>query len=912
VRSAFSAQFRSDEENGSDREMLWVQDFGPDYVLVESNSPDLKPGQLFQVPFEINADDSVTFPARRDWTVVEMTPRTPPAPQAEEDPAPAEESAEESDVPSEELGEDEGLIGGAPEAEVNESEDEIPPAAEPSAVLNSCSGEQAIAEAATDDRAGQGRKFRESFDDGLELLEATDEGQPRIVRGLLITADVVGINGRRYRDQVLQEAVAAGQRHLRESMSQGRAVLLGEAEHPSHKGGRPAFLETIVVWRKLDYTDKQVWIEGEMIENSRGRDAIATMDAGVLPGLSLRGRGMAKTIEENGLDVDEVQWVRFTGFDLVLNPSFLDSAITVLESEAQAASSTPMEETNMEPDKTASAVEVDLDAEKKNWAAELQESAEAEQAANAAREAAELAEAQTARLAELEEAAAKSEATEWLREAVAEVGYEGNILDRFTDMVGEPATLEEAQRSFGSSKDMVDAFLADMKLRSRGMTVTGNVDVVGEVIEQADEAGVPGFAAPAVAIAESVSRVRGAMVRPDVQNPRNINERLTQDYLARYDDTYKHKLLQEAREWAEAETTTQLNLPYSVTRAVIEEAFPELIAASIFDVGVVNASPLRIWYEMAFEAEAGATGTATDESITSSDDTWVALAGARIDFGTVVVTTDPAGTTYDEGDDYVIDYVEGRIRTLSGGAIADAAALLVDYTYKAYRQGEGLGIERARTTLSYVTVDVAADRLATQITSEAIAFSRAQLGLDIVTGNINALLKDMLRTVDGNLFANGLSEVLAVANNSGGTWTSATDATALLVKAIGVAKVKIANRYHTPQSVVMSLTNSDRLSNDDAFTAAGARSDASLDAAGYVGRVKGLNVFASTEFTDAYILVCDRQLVHHRVFQPVQMKGPLPVIDSNQKTVAAEEYYAEEFNVTTVPVPGKGATVKIA
>ena len=103
VRSAFSAQFRSDEENGSDREMLWVQDFGPDYVLVESNSPDLKPGQLFQVPFEINADDSVTFPARRDWTVVEMTPRTPPAPQAEEDPAPAEESAEESDVPSEEL-----------------------------------------------------------------------------------------------------------------------------------------------------------------------------------------------------------------------------------------------------------------------------------------------------------------------------------------------------------------------------------------------------------------------------------------------------------------------------------------------------------------------------------------------------------------------------------------------------------------------------------------------------------------------------------------------------------------------------------------------------------------------------------------------------------------------------------------
>ena len=44
----------------------------------------------------------------------------------------------------------------------------------------------------------------------------------------------------------------------------------------------------------------------------------------------------------------------------------------------------------------------------------------------------------------------------------------------------------------------------------------------------------------------------------------------------------------------------------------------------------------------------------------------------------------------------------------------------------------------------------------------------------------------------------------------------------------------------------------------------------------------------------------------------MQLKGPFPVIDSSQTQVPSEEYYAEEFNVTAVPVPGKGATVKIS
>lgn len=51
--------------------------------------------------------------------------------------------------------------------------------------------------------------------------------------------------------------------------------------------------------------------------------------------------------------------------------------------------------------------------------------------------------------------------------------------------------------------------------------------------------------------------------------------------------------------------------------------------------------------------------------------------------GTVVVTSDPAGTTYDVTDDYEVDAATGRIYIVPGGAIADGSEILVDFAYSA-------------------------------------------------------------------------------------------------------------------------------------------------------------------------------------------------------------------------------------
>jgi len=93
--------------------------------------------------------------------------------------------------------------------------------------------------------------------------------------------------------------------------------------------------------------------------------------------------------------------------------------------------------------------------------------------------------------------------------------------------------------------------------------------------------------------------------------------------------------------------------------------------------GTANILALAMLGEVAAVNEAG--GSITDESVTARHDLWIPLAGKNIAQAGFVVTDDPETTTYVEGDDYEVDRVFGMLKILSGGAITDGQALLVDY-----------------------------------------------------------------------------------------------------------------------------------------------------------------------------------------------------------------------------------------
>jgi hypothetical protein len=219
-------------------------------------------------------------------------------------------------------------------------------------------------------------------------------------------------------------------------------------------------------------------------------------------------------------------------------------------------------------------------------------------------------------------------------------------------------------------------------------------------------------------------------------------------------------------------------------------------------------------------------------------------------------------------------------------------------------------IERAKNSLTYATLNMAADRLAMEISNEAIAFSRSQMGYDAVTRTLGNLARLVRRKIDKDILYKGLAASLKQSNNSGGTWTAATDQLSVLVQYLGVAKSKVYNRNYVPTGIIMSVTNADRLSNWDGFKRDGFP-NAVLSAAGFAGSVKGLPVWQSTEYPDGWIQVVHRELIAHRVYQPMTFKGPFPSY-SNGKLVGAEQYYAEEFNGSLITVEQKSAHVKVA
>lgn len=294
--------------------------------------------------------------------------------------------------------------------------------------------------------------------------------------------------------------------------------------------------------------------------------------------------------------------------------------------------------------------------------------------------------------------------------------------------------------------------------------------------------------------------------------------------------------------------------------------------------------------------------------MTASTSAWVSLDYNRVRPGTVTVTSSDGNTTYVEGSDYVIDYEEGKI--LAVATITNGQSILVSYTYDAFRKGEMTAIERAKNSLTYATLTIAADRLAMEISNEAIVFSRSQMGYDAVTRTLGNLARLVRRKIDKDVLYKGLAASLKQSNNSGGTWTAASDDVALFVKYIGVAKTKVHNRNYVPTAIVMSVTNADRLSNWDGFKRDGFP-NAVLSAAGFAGSVKGLPIFASTEFPDGWSQVVHRELIAHRVYQPMIFKGPFPSY-SDGKLVGADQYYAEEFNGSMITVEEKSAHVWIA
>lgn len=857
IRDAFRSQFPNAE--GGDG--FWLVEIFADHVIVSNwGKPELKADEYWKVTYS-REGDAYTFAPRDQWEVVELAyqPRTSVI-------------SDQSSVVSE-------------------------------------------------GKKRKSKKFEERVDAKV-LLEEAQEGKPRRIKiEGAITADIVNGNKRRYRTPVLEPAIAELCGHLNESAGQGRAVqILGEAEHPSDKGGRPSLLETVTKWQDVSFDGRDVNVIGRILETSKGKDILTLMEGGVMPGVSLRGYGDGKYIQENGEKIFEVTELHITGFDLVLEPSF-ENAAELIESQNQSSMEDEMTLEELlkllkdHPEAFEGLTETQVkklgDAQLKALEEKVREALGIDANANIT----ESLKATSEKARKFDEAQALAEVEKAITEACKELPFGDKLNKQFTEAMKNSGArnAEDVKAIAEAKRKEYGAIAAELKLGGMGFNERTRASGMAPVIEF--EQGNLEHAQGALMLLESVQRFEKrtrSSLKEHEESPAAV---YTKMLLERFDKLHGRELMQESKLLQEAELVSDLNLPYSVSRAIIEEAFPNLVSANIFDVGIMENSPSRLYFE-ATTGESGYSATATNEVVTGgAEGVWYALAHGRVTPATVTVTSNPAGTTYVEGTDYVIDYAAGRIKFLAAGSI-NTNDVLVTYTYTAIRQGEMAPIERVKTSLTYKTIEAAADRIADQISREAFIFSQSQLGWDAIARTMANLIRQLQRKIDQGMLYAAYSAVLSVASNATDTWTIGTtqDDYATLYRLLGEAAVIVAKRFYVPTFYLASVTNADRLSNWEGFKRDGFP-QALLNAAGFVGMVKTRPVFSSTEFPDSLWIAGNRELVQHRVFQPTIIKGPYPSYDvsgGTSKIVAAEQYYAEQFDCTESPVNEKGAYVPVA
>lgn len=99
------------------------------------------------------------------------------------------------------------------------------------------------------------------------------------------------------------------------------------------------------------------------------------------------------------------------------------------------------------------------------------------------------------------------------------------------------------------------------------------------------------------------------------------------------------------------------------------------------------------------------SGSVTGEEVTARTGMWVPLANVNLDENTPPTVSGSGGSpSHSSGTDYVIDYRNGMIRAIEGGAISDGDTIEVDYSYGA-RNGFRVNGARSESITTALIMD---------------------------------------------------------------------------------------------------------------------------------------------------------------------------------------------------------------
>lgn len=160
----------------------------------------------------------------------------------------------------------------------------------------------------------------EKVEDVKILIEEVGGKKQHFIEGVFLQSEIKNRNGRKYPFAVLQRECA---RYMKEHVANKRAF--GELGHPDTPTINLDRVSHMIVDLKED--GNNFVGKAKILDTPNGRIVKALMDEGATLGVSSRGMGSLKTIEEGSVQLVQDDFYLSTAADIVADPSAPDAFV---------------------------------------------------------------------------------------------------------------------------------------------------------------------------------------------------------------------------------------------------------------------------------------------------------------------------------------------------------------------------------------------------------------------------------------------------------------------------------------------------------------------------------------------------------------------------------------------------------
>jgi hypothetical protein len=212
--------------------------------------------------------------------------------------------------------------------------------------------------------------------------------------------------------------------------------------------------------------------------------------------------------------------------------------------------------------------------------------------------------------------------------------------------------------------------------------------------------------------------------------------------------------------------------------------------------------------------------------------------------------------------------------------------------------GEGEQIKTGRTSYSSVTIEAVGYKIKSTLTSEAVEDAQNAGNLNIVARAIANLAKDISEEIDAKLM-NLMVDGAAAGNVDVAKGTKAAkEIAAAIVEAIVDANQLVKGKHYRPDFVLVDPTIFGYLAKNDEFVHADKYGSTQLQQTGFMGKIRGLEVFESVNMRADKALVGKRKTFGvYKVYVPMQIKGPVYNPDLDKDTYVIRQRSAMKITV---------------